>query len=117
MIEVCVILDGEAPAIPEGLDALLPPWAQQISLLGVLLSIVFAFLRGWVVTRAQNERDIGAERRVSDIWESNATKALAISENLTTALAPVLQQNDAILKAVTEVQEEQRRARERGTRR
>lgn len=108
---------GEVPAVGDGLDALLPPWAQSLGLLTLLLMIIFAWFRGLVITRAQNERDIAAERRVSDIWESNATKALEISQTLTTTLAPVLDQNDAILKAVSEIQEEQRRARERGPRR
>lgn len=103
--------------MPDGIDALLPPWAQQLSVLGLLLIAVMSFVRGWIVTKSQNERDIAAERRVSDIWESNATKALEISQTLTTTLAPVLDQNDAILKAVSEIQEEQRRARERGPRR
>jgi hypothetical protein len=108
-----VFLAEEAPAIPD-LNALLPPWAQQISLLGLLLAIVLAFLRGWVITKLQNERDIAAERRVSDIWERNAQVANSQVDRLTAALQPVLDGNAAILKAVSEVQEEQRRMRERG---
>lgn len=95
------------------LDALLPPWAQQLSLLGLLLIIVAAFLRGWIVTKAQNERDIAAERRVSDIWENNAKQSTDQNEKLIAALQPVLSSNEAILKAVTEVQTEQTRMRER----
>lgn len=95
------------------LDALLPPWAQQLSLLGVLMLIVMSFVRGWIVTKAQNERDIGAERRVSDIWEKNYIEANVNNEKLIAALQPVLASNEAILKAVSEVQEDQRRMRER----
>jgi hypothetical protein len=109
---------GEAPpAVPEGLDALLPPWAQQISLLSLLLVIIVAFLKGWIVTRPQADREVAAERRVSDIWEATATKALAINESFAEAFQPVLDQNEAILKAVTDVQDEQRRYRERNPRR
>jgi hypothetical protein len=111
-----VFLAESAPAIP-GIDALLPPWAQQISIIGLLVLIIMSWIRGWVVTRSQNERDVAAERRVSDIWESTATKALQVNQSFTEAFAPVLDQNEAILKAVTDVQEEQRRYRERGTRR
>jgi hypothetical protein len=101
------------PATVPSLDALLPPWAQQLSLLAVLIIIVGAFVRGWVVTKAQNERDIAAERRVSDIWEKTAHDATANNDKLIAALQPVLSGNEAILKAVTDVQEEQRRMRER----
>jgi len=109
-----VYLAGEVPAIPtEGLDALLPPWAQGISLLSLLILIIAAWLRGWVITKSQNERDIAAERRVSDIFESNLNKATELNQQLTQALAPVLASNEAVLKAVEAVQEEQRRMRER----
>jgi hypothetical protein len=92
----------------------MPAWAQQISLLGLLILIVAAFLTGRIVTRTQNERDIAAERRVSDIWERNAEVANSQVDRLTAALQPVLDGNAAILRAVSEVQEEQRRMRERG---
>jgi hypothetical protein len=103
------MLLGEPTGNVPSLDALLPPWAQQLSLLGVMMLIVVAFVRGWVVTKAQNERDIAAERRVSDIWEKTASDASTNNEKLITALQPVLSSNEAILKAVTEVQDAQRR--------
>lgn len=109
-----MFLSGEVSAVPmEGLDALLPPWAQGLSLLSLLILIVVAFLKGWVVTRAQNERDIAAERRVSDIWEANFNGATQLNGQFTQALAPVLESNEAVLKALEAVQEEQRRMRER----
>jgi hypothetical protein len=107
-----MILGAETGEVPS-LDALLPPWAQQLSLLGILVVIVFAFLRGWVVTKAQNERDIASERRVSEIWEKNYTETTANNDKLIAAFQPVLSSNEAILKAVSDVQEEQRRMRER----
>ncbi len=97
----------------EGLDALLPPWAQGLSLLSLLVVITVAWLRGWVVTKAQNEKELAAERKVSDIWESIADNATQLNQQLTQALAPVLASNEAVLKAVEAVQEEQRRMRER----
>jgi hypothetical protein len=109
-----VILAGEAPpAIPEGLDALLPPWAQQLSLVSLLVIAILAFLRGWVVTRPQAEREVAAERRIAEIWERNATQALELNRQLTEGLAPVLEGNEAILRAVQSLQEEQGRMRER----
>lgn len=102
-----------SPAIPEGLDALLPPWAQQLSLVSLLIITIMAFVRGWVVTRAQNERDVAAERRIADIWQQNAEKSAQLTEEMTKALAPVLDSNAAILKAVEAVQREQEILRER----
>lgn len=103
----------EVPSVPD-LNALMPAWAQQLSVLVLLILVVSAFLKGWVVTRAQNERDMAAERRIADIWEQNYLGEKANNEKLIAALQPVLSGNEAILKAVTEVQEEQRRTRERG---
>lgn len=108
-----MLLGDDAGSSVPSLDALLPPWAQQLSLLGLLILIVIAFLRGWVITKAQNDSDIAAERRVSDIWESNAKDAAANNDKLIAALQPVLSGNEAILKAVSDVQDEQRRMRER----
>lgn len=108
-----MFLSGEVPVPTEGLDALLPPWAQGLSLLSLLILIITAWLRGWVVTKAQNERDIAAERRVSDIWEANFNGATQLNQQMTQAFAPVLASNEAVLKAVEAVQEEQRRMRER----
>ena len=89
------------------LDALLPPWAQQLSLLTLLVLIVMAFLRGWVVTRAQSGREAEAERRIADVWKANFDKSNELNQQLTEAFQPVLDQNAAILKAVEAVQARQ----------
>lgn len=108
-----MFLSAETSAVTEELDALLPPWAQQLSLISLLVLIVTAFLRGWVVTRAQSERESAAERRITDIWQQTAEKSIALNEKMTDALAPVLDSNAAILKAVEAVQREQELLRER----
>ena len=109
-----MLLAGEVlPAVPEGLDALLPPWAQQLSLVSLLVVTITALLRGWVVPRSQNERDVAAERRIAEIWESNATQSMELNKQLTEALSPVLEGNEAILRAVQALQAEQDRLRYR----
>lgn len=108
-----MVLGAEAPVVPEGLDALLPPWAQQLSLLTLLVVIVTAFLKGWVVTSRQNERENEAERRIAEIWKLNYEKSTELNEKMTEAFAPVLDSNAAILKAVEAVQREQELLRER----
>jgi hypothetical protein len=95
------------------LDALLPPWAQQLSLLTLLLLIVMAFLRGWVVTAAQARREAEAERRITEVWKGNSERASDLNKQLTDAFQPVLDQNAAILKAVEAVQSRQLAAEER----
>ena len=108
---------GEAPIPSGGIEALLPPWAQGLSLVSLLIIIVVAFLRGWIITPSQNQRDIEAERRISDIWESNAKRATETIEHFTQAFSPILEQNQTILKIVQGIQDEQGRMRERGPRR
>lgn len=95
------------------LDALLPPWAQQLSLLTLLVLIVMAFLRSWVVTRAQATREAEAERRIADVWKGNFEQLTELNKQLTDAFQPVLEQNAAILKAVESVQARQLAQEER----
>lgn len=106
------MLFAEVPA-PEGLDALLPAWAQQLSLLTLLILIVTAFLRGWVLTRHQATRETDAERRIADIWKGNFEQATELNKRLTDAFQPVLDQNSAILKAVEAVQARQQAQEDR----
>lgn len=113
---------GEAPAVPDpsgvlDLGALMPPWAQQLTVVTLLVLIVAAFFRGWVITNSKHAEQMAREREIGEIYKKAAEDANANVERLSTAFSPILAQNDAILKAVTEVQEEQRRYRERGTRR
>jgi hypothetical protein len=107
---------GEAAPIPDVVNEVLPPWAQGLSLVSLLTLVILAFLRDWVISAKRNEREVAAERRVSDTWESNYEKLSLSIDKLIVAFEPVLKSNEAILKAVTEVQEEQRRTRERGSR-
>lgn len=100
-------------AEPAGLDALMPAWAQQLSLLTLLILIVTSFLRGWVLTRAQAQREAESERRIADIWKGNFEQATELNNQLTSAFQPVLEQNAAILKAVEAVQARQLAAEER----
>jgi hypothetical protein len=99
-------------AVPDGIDALMPPWAQQLSLVGLLILIVAAFMRDWVISAARHEKEMASERKVSEVWEQNATRAAEVLTEFTTALDPVLKGNEAILKAVSDIQAEQRRYRE-----
>lgn len=97
----------EATSLTEGLDALLPAWAQQLSLLTLLLLIVTSFLRGWIVTRAQSQRELDAERRIADIWKSNFQQSTQLNERLTDAFQPVLEGQNALLRAVESLQRDQ----------
>jgi len=107
------MLFSEVPSTPEGLDALLPAWAQQLSLLTLLILIVTSFLRGWVIPRSQAQRESEAERRITDIWKSNFEQSTELNKRLTDAFQPVLDQNAAILKAVEAVQARQLAQEER----
>lgn len=108
-------LAAEVPAVPvpEGLDALMPAWAQQLSLVGLLVLIVAAWISGRVLTRAQADREVEAERRIADVWKTNFESAIALTEQITEGFQPVLDQNAAILRAIEALQERQRLVEER----
>lgn len=103
----------EAPVVPDGLDALMPNWAQQLSLITLLVLIIAAMLRGWVITRAQAERECAAERKIAEVWKANYESSNHLNEQLTQAFQPLLDSNSAILKAVEAVQDRQARQEER----
>lgn len=84
-----------------------------MSLLSLLLLIVVAFMRGWVVTRAQCSRENEAERRITDVWKANFEQSTELNKQLTDGFQPVLQSNSAILKVVEAVQARQVAAEER----
>ena len=107
------MLFTEVPAPTDGLDSLLPAWAQGLSLVTLLILIVVAFLRGYIVTRAQAGREAEAERRIADVWKANFEQSNELNKQLTQALQPVLESNAAILKAVEAVQARQAAAEER----
>jgi hypothetical protein len=98
---------------PESFNALLPAWAQQLSLLTLLILIVVSFLRGYVVSRSQAEREAEAERKIADIWKANYEHSIQLNKQLTESFQPVLDSNAAILKAVEAVQARQMAAEER----
>lgn len=98
------------------IDAALPDWVQGISLLTFLLLTVLAFLRDWVITSRRHERELALKDRVIEVWEGVANKATENNDRLVDALDPVLKGNDAVLKILGEMQEEQRNARRRNAR-
>jgi hypothetical protein len=98
---------------PQGLDSLLPAWAQQLSLLTLLVLIVMAFMRGYVVTKIQAAREVDSERKIADIWKANYEQSIQLNKQLTESFQPVLDSNAAILKAVEAVQARQQAAEER----
>lgn len=110
-----MLFAAEVPAVPEGFDlnALMPPWAQQLSLLTLLILIVAAFARGWVITRAQADREVESERRIAEVWKSNYEGSNELNQQLSEGFQPVLDSNAAILKAVEALQDRQERAEER----
>jgi Tfp pilus assembly protein PilO len=107
-----MLLGAEGGDVPN-LDALLPAWAQDLSLVGILLIIIVSFIRGWVVTRGQAQRELDTERKIAEIWKTNFEQSTAQNQRLTEAFQPVLDQNAAILKAVEAVQARQLAQEER----
>lgn len=114
---------GEAPAVPDpsgvlDLGSLMPPWVQNISIVGILVLIVMAFMRDWVITKSRHDRELASRDEIASIYKKAAEDSNANVDKLSNGLTPVLAQNEAMLKAISEIQEEQRRYREeRGQRR
>lgn len=110
------VLGQESPVtpvnIPAGLDSLVPPWVRDLTLVTIALLVAIAFARNWIYSARQAERLLEAERKVGDVQERNNEKLSESIDKLVEALDPVLKGNEAILKSVTEIQDEQRRYRE-----
>lgn len=90
-----------------------PSWVERVSAVGLIIMFGLALARNWVYTSGQVDRILEAERRVSDLWKQTAETQQANADKLAGNLEPVLRSNEAILRAVETIQQEQREQRYR----
>lgn len=88
--------------MPESLE--IPVWLGDLSLPGAIVLFGIALARGWLLTSGQANRLAEAHAKVAQLWEQVATERGETIRQLNEQMDPLIQGNEAILKAVEELQ-------------
>lgn len=104
------------PAAPGvGLETIIPGWITDLGWVGLAILAVWAFATNRVYTSGQVDRLLEAERRVTAVWQKTAEDILPALERLSENLDPIVDGNNAVLRAIEGIkaaQEERYRGRE-----
>jgi uncharacterized protein YgbK (DUF1537 family) len=88
-------------------DLQIPLWLNDLSLPGAIILFGLALARGWLLTSGQATRLAEAHAKVSDLWKQVAEERQETILQLNEQLEPLMQGNEAILRAVEELQRQQ----------
>ena len=90
-------------------SAIIGSWIADLSLPGAIVLFGIALARNWMYTSGQVSKMIEAKQEVARLWEKVATERQETIKLLTEANEPIIQGNEAILRAVESLQIEQHR--------
>lgn len=85
----------------------IPSWLTDLSLPGAIVLFGLALARGWILTSGQANRIVEAYSKVSDLWKQVAEERQETISKISEQLDPLMQGNEAILRAVEELQRQQ----------
>lgn len=85
----------------------IPSWLTDLSLPGAIVLFGLALARGWLLTSGQVNRLTEAHGKVSDLWKQVAEERQETIRKISDQMDPLMQGNEAILKAVEELQRQQ----------
>lgn len=94
------------------LDFALPSWASDVGVVGILLFFGIGLARNWWYTGGQVNHLLAQYERVSALWEKVADERQETINLLTSNTEPILKGNEAILRAVEQLQHQQSQARQ-----
>ena len=89
----------------------LPSWITDIGVVSMVIIFGIGLARNWFYTAGQVDKTLQQYQKVSDLWERVATERQTTIELLTKSTEPIIQGNEAILRAVENLQREQEFAR------
>lgn len=90
---------------------------KDIGIVSMCFLFTVALARNWLYTSGQMEKMISGYERLADTWEAVATQQKETIELLTLSVDPIIQGNEAILRAVESLQKERETPRQRNTQR
>lgn len=101
-----------AADVGSALDFALPSWTSDVGVVGILIFFGIGLARGWFYTSPQVRQLLDQYERVAALWEKVADERQETIKLLSDNTEPILKGNEAILRAVEELQHQQEQARQ-----
>lgn len=101
-----------ASDVGSALDFALPSWASDVGVVGILLFFGIGLARGWFYTSGQVNNLLSQYDKVIALYEKVAAERQESIKLLSGNTEPILKGNEAILRAVEELQHQQEQARQ-----
>jgi hypothetical protein len=93
------------------LPGAIPSWLTDIGVVTMVIIFGVGLARNWIYTAGQVDKMAEQYEKVNKIWEQVATERQQTITMLSDSIGPVLQGNEAILRAVENLQRDQEIAR------
>ena len=106
MGEITPRLAGAAATVPDVLDAV-PSWLSDVGIVGMIVLFGYSLARNKLFTAGQVDHLITQYEKVAALWEKVATERQETIMLLSENSDPVLKGNEAILRAIEELQRQQ----------
>lgn len=90
----------------------IPAWLTDVGIVGLVIFFGLALARNWIYTRGQVNELLKARSEAAAIWEKIAEERQQVNMQLNKYIEPVMQSNEAILRAVKSLQRQQQQRRE-----
>lgn len=92
-------------------DLSIPPLSslKDVGIVALCLMFVIALGRGWLYVAAQVNKIIEGHKEVADTWKEVAQERQKTIELITESIDPVVRGNEAILRAIEEIQDRRNR--------
>lgn len=101
-----------ASDVGSALDFTLPSWTSDVGVVGILIFFGIGLARGWFYTSPQVRQLLVQYEKVATLWEKVADERQETIKLLSDNTEPILKGNEAILRAVEELQHQQEQARQ-----
>lgn len=102
--------DGGSP-LPD-FGGALPSWASDVGIVGLIVFFGLGLARNWFYTSGQVTHLLTQYENVAALWKQVAEERQETIKMLSDNTEPILKGNEAILRAVENLQHEQERARQ-----
>lgn len=100
-------------AIGDGvIDLSLPSWASDVGVVGMFILFGTGLARNWWYTSGQVNHLLVQYEKVAALWEKVADERQETIKLLTDNTEPILKGNEAILRAVEQLQHQQEQVRQ-----
>jgi len=102
-----VVFFSVAASVGDALNVALPSWASDVTVVGLIILFGVGLARNWFYTGGQVNHVVTQYEKVAALWEKVADERQKTIELMAAGYEPVLRSNEAILRAVEQLQAQQ----------